>query len=198
MGACVKRTRLAKEDWLDQALAVLSEDGPEALRIEPLSRKAGVTKGSFYHHFKDMDAFLEDLGAHWIKRQTLDLMDDFDIKDLTPDGIASIVDAAQQIDLSLELHMRDLARRHGGIAAHVAKADEMRLAFLASQYASRYGVDSDEARTLSLLDFACFLGCKILKPRLTRDEQIQFYTYFEDIIRLGVAARRAARKESAT
>ncbi|MEO0829548.1 MAG: TetR/AcrR family transcriptional regulator [Pseudomonadota bacterium] len=193
----MKRTRLGKEDWLDLALSVLSADGPEALRIEALCRKASVTKGSFYHHFADMDAFLGDLGHYWIKRQTLDLMDDFSFDDLSAEAIAQVVDASQKIDLSLELHIRDLARRHPGIAEVVAKADEMRLAFLAAQYARRFGVSDTEARDLSMLDFACFLGCRILNPAMARDEQIRIYTYFEDILRLGIASRHAPAEEGA-
>lgn len=39
--------------------------GPEAVRIEPLAAALGVTKGSFYWHFRDLDEFLEALTRRW-------------------------------------------------------------------------------------------------------------------------------------
>ena len=45
--------RLKPEDWLRAALVLLGETGdPKAIRIEVLCERLGVTKGSFYWHFK--------------------------------------------------------------------------------------------------------------------------------------------------
>jgi AcrR family transcriptional regulator len=72
---------LSREDWLEKALNVVSREGGAKLRINNLVTEVGVTKGSFYWHFKDRDDFVRSLIDHWHKRYTLtvsDYLDDFD------------------------------------------------------------------------------------------------------------------------
>jgi AcrR family transcriptional regulator len=56
---------LAREDWLRAARLALLRGGVEAVRVEKLARDLGVTKGSFYWHFKDRDELLELLLREW-------------------------------------------------------------------------------------------------------------------------------------
>jgi CubicO group peptidase (beta-lactamase class C family) len=57
--------RLGKEDWLRAARLALLRQGPDAVRVEPLARDLGVTKGSFYWHFRDRGDLLETLLVEW-------------------------------------------------------------------------------------------------------------------------------------
>ena len=50
-------SQLKREDWLERGLNLLAEEGSEALTIDSLCQRFGVTKGSFYHHFGSKDAF---------------------------------------------------------------------------------------------------------------------------------------------
>lgn len=59
------RPRLTREDWLLTGLAALCEGGPGALGAEPLARRVGATKGSFYWHFDDVPDFHAALLALW-------------------------------------------------------------------------------------------------------------------------------------
>ncbi|WP_240962814.1 TetR/AcrR family transcriptional regulator [Antrihabitans stalactiti] len=58
-------TRLTEQDWIDGALALLQRDGVGAIRIPQLCAELGVTKGSFYWHFSDVDQLLEAIADHW-------------------------------------------------------------------------------------------------------------------------------------
>ena len=62
--------RLSKQDWLENALAVLSEKGRAGLSIEDLSEALGVSRGSFYWHFKDRKQFVHDLLEYWYEEYT--------------------------------------------------------------------------------------------------------------------------------
>ena len=46
-----KPARLSAEDWAVAALDVIAESGLAAVAVEPLAKRLGVTKGSFYWHF---------------------------------------------------------------------------------------------------------------------------------------------------
>ena len=59
------RSRLTREDWLAAGLAALCETGPGGLGAEPLARRVGATKGSFYWHFTDVPAYSAALLALW-------------------------------------------------------------------------------------------------------------------------------------
>jgi hypothetical protein len=43
----------------------LAEKGHDALKAQTLAAGLGVTRGSFYWHFEDLEAFKRDLIAHW-------------------------------------------------------------------------------------------------------------------------------------
>ena len=45
--------RLSAQAWIDFALATLAREGFEALKADVLAHKLGVSRGSFYWHFKD-------------------------------------------------------------------------------------------------------------------------------------------------
>ena len=61
---------LKAEDWVEAARAVMAEGGLEAVAVEPLARRLGVTKGSFYWHFKDRRALLEVMLERWEEEST--------------------------------------------------------------------------------------------------------------------------------
>ena len=50
-------SRLSVTDWITAGLELLSRQGIGGVKIQPLCEKLGVTKGSFYWHFTDLDAF---------------------------------------------------------------------------------------------------------------------------------------------
>jgi AcrR family transcriptional regulator len=66
-------TRFSKADWLELGAQRLAEEGPDALTLERITAAAGRTRGSFYHHFKDREAFLSALMAWWQARSIDDL-----------------------------------------------------------------------------------------------------------------------------
>ena len=46
-------TRTPRQRWIEEALRALAAGGPDAVRIEPLAKSLGVTRGGFYWHFED-------------------------------------------------------------------------------------------------------------------------------------------------
>jgi AcrR family transcriptional regulator len=57
--------RISKDAWIKAARTALLSGGVEAVRVEPLAKSLGVTKGSFYWHFTDRSALLEALLSEW-------------------------------------------------------------------------------------------------------------------------------------
>ncbi|WP_217198301.1 TetR/AcrR family transcriptional regulator [Streptomyces buecherae] len=59
-----------KRDWLEAGLAALAADGAGAVTIDRLCGDLGLTKGSFYHHFKGITGFRTELLAHFEAEST--------------------------------------------------------------------------------------------------------------------------------
>jgi AcrR family transcriptional regulator len=60
-----QKTRLSVDDWVEAALEIMASEGIGGVKIGRLCEVLGVTKGSFYWHFKDLDAFLDAIAQQW-------------------------------------------------------------------------------------------------------------------------------------
>ena len=107
-------------------MAALCEAGPSAVKAEPLAIRLGVSKGSFYWHFRDVPAFQGALLADWELRA---------VSRATPssDGaVPRLRKLAQDLaDPDAEdLALRSWAQSHPGAAAAIRRVDEARLTLL--------------------------------------------------------------------
>jgi AcrR family transcriptional regulator len=59
------RLPLHPNDWVRAGIARLAKEGVESVRIEVLARDLGVSKGSFYWHFRDRDELLMQMLQIW-------------------------------------------------------------------------------------------------------------------------------------
>ena len=53
------------QTWITTARRALIEEGVLGLKVDRLATRLGVTRGGFYHVFKDRDALIEALLDHW-------------------------------------------------------------------------------------------------------------------------------------
>jgi AcrR family transcriptional regulator len=75
---------LNREDWLNAALVVLNEEGVNGIKVLPLSKRLGVTRGSFYWHFEDRDELLRGVLRHWDEELTDTVIANAKVLDATP------------------------------------------------------------------------------------------------------------------
>ena len=66
---------LSKLEWTEAALAALARDGLSGVAVEPLARRLGATKGSFYWHFADRAALIAATLELWERRATTDTIE---------------------------------------------------------------------------------------------------------------------------
>lgn len=131
-----KKPRLNKTDWLLAGFTALAEDGPEALKAEPLARRLGTTKGSFYWHFADVPAYHAAMLDLWAEQATSHipaaLADE-------PTPVAKLRKLSQIIaahrsetlgGVKLDAAIRAWARADQAVAERLAQVDKQRLEFL--------------------------------------------------------------------
>lgn len=108
------RARLGREDWVKAGLRALVDGGIMAVRVEPLAREIGATKGSFYWHFRD----LADL-----HQAMLELWEEVATHAITRAVRASGRDARGQLDLLIALASAPPGPTFGGAAIEPALRD---------------------------------------------------------------------------
>ncbi|MEM7338254.1 MAG: TetR/AcrR family transcriptional regulator [Actinomycetota bacterium] len=127
-------SRTSQADWLAAAFELLSSGGIDALKVEPLAKHLGVTKGSFYHHFEDRRALHLAVLAAWENAGTEAIIVDVDRDQSEPAArLAALVDAAMVADPTadeLESAIRAWAGADPEVAAAVERVDERRLAYV--------------------------------------------------------------------
>jgi AcrR family transcriptional regulator len=148
-----------KPQWLRAGLEALRKGGVAAVRVERLAADVGVTKGSFYHHFRDRGALLEALLEFWSREMT---DAEFErIQTLRAGLAARLVALAEDV---LEKGMgrydpaiRGWARTDRKVAAAVAQVDRRRLRALTGFF-EEGGFAAAEARTRARLFYTFLLG----------------------------------------
>ncbi|MGR3647865.1 MAG: TetR/AcrR family transcriptional regulator [Shimia sp.] len=113
--AIQQRTLKTRAKLLDAANAVIAENGYEALRVEEVVLRAGVAKGTFFAHFKDKDALMDQLIGAEIDRH-LDLIEAQDVPKTINEMAAAFMPLVTF--MSCERYVFDVILRHSGAAAN--------------------------------------------------------------------------------
>ncbi len=69
------RASLTHRDWVDAAIEIMVDSSVEHVRIESLARDLGVSKGSFYWHFRNRDELLSAVLDRWLNEATIEITD---------------------------------------------------------------------------------------------------------------------------
>lgn len=146
------RARLTRDDWLRAGVDALQVTGPDALGAEPLARRLGTTKGSFYWHFKDVPDFHAALLDRWRIEAETALLDAGGITDTarlraTAQAIAASPDHDNPT-LRCEPMIRAWAQSTTAVAEPLREVDTLRLARLRELLATCGIRNSEMARIL--------------------------------------------------
>jgi AcrR family transcriptional regulator len=175
----MKKRRFNKDDWIALGLEELSAKGCDAVKLEAICKAAGLTRGSFYHHFDDHETYLTSLAQSWLKAQTQDVAAAVDPSRNANDQNAALTEAAMAIDYKLELGIRELGRRLPAVREIIGQADAMRLDVVSKLYEQRYGLDAEAAEQFAYLEYAAFSGIILLDPDMPAGRQRALADLFE-------------------
>jgi AcrR family transcriptional regulator len=163
----VQRTALDREAWIKGAIAIMAEHGTEQLRVEILAKRLGVTKGSFYWHFKDRRDLQDAVLAFWRDGRIRDIRKQTQAQ---PGGEAAALlhtievysSARNRKGIAIEAAVRDWARRDPQAAAVVEEVDAERLSCACRLFLA-CGIKEDEAQARSLMLYAYVFGVSLMR-----------------------------------
>ena len=178
----MKKRRFAREDWLDLAHRDLAAHGPDALKLDRICASAGLTKGSFYHHFPDLPAFQTAVAKHWVTVSTEKIIETIDgTSDARKRG-EQLNDLALMVDFRLELGIRELARRNAAVKDIVRECDARRVGVVGDIYCNRYGINAEDARFAAYIEYAAFIGCILIDPDMEPSAQKALSDRFQTVM----------------
>ncbi|MGW7446091.1 TetR/AcrR family transcriptional regulator [Kitasatospora sp. NPDC054795] len=161
-------TRTPRARWIEEGLRVLAAGGPEAVRVEPLAQALGVTKGGFYGYFRNRGALLDEMLDTWEREVTEGVITQ--VEDEGGDArtrlgrlfaIAATSGDGPVTGTTVDLAIRDWARRDEAVAERLRRVDNRRMAYLRSLYAS-FCPDPDDVEVRSLISFSLRIGHHLL------------------------------------
>jgi AcrR family transcriptional regulator len=152
------RQSLTAQDWAAAALDAVAGGGLDAVAVEPLARRLGVTKGSFYWHFPNREALVKAALALWEQRETVDVVSGLDQE---PDPYQRIVNLFKRANSSYKAGRLYLALAAASddvrVNEVVQRVSARRLAYLEKCYRA-LGMDAVEAPLWATFAYATFIG----------------------------------------
>lgn len=143
--------------WIDAALTAILEDGLSAVAVEPLARALGVTKGSFYWHFRDRDALLGAMVDRWAER-TETLIDGVTSVAAPADRIAALIDAVHGSPEGVKsMRAMSALASHGKLGKRVKEIATRRHRFLARSFRD-LGLGASRSEAAARLVHAATVG----------------------------------------
>jgi AcrR family transcriptional regulator len=137
---------LTREDWIDGAWEMLGESGVDGVRIEPLARRLGVTKGSFYWHFKERQELIDELLDRWFTAWDNQLSPNFDTGADPAERIWALFESViGRGTRGQTVSLRMLSHTDVDVAQRIEERDSQRLLFLTNRL-KEIGFSGEEAR----------------------------------------------------
>lgn len=153
------KVRTPRGAWVHAALKALAAGGPDAVRVEALAASLGVSKGGFYWHFADRGALLGEMLDTWERTGTENII--ARVESHPGDARAKLRKLVEVTStpagLSVELAVRDWARRDGDVARRLRRADNRRLAFVRSLF-REFCPDEADVEVRAMLTYSAVIG----------------------------------------
>ncbi|WP_062983434.1 TetR/AcrR family transcriptional regulator [Nocardia anaemiae] len=152
------KARLNADDWAQAALDALAEGGLAAVAVEPIAKRLGTTKGSFYWHFKDRAALIDAALARWEQRSTEDVIAEIAVEADPGERLhrlfAQVIDyaATGRIELAL-LASAD----QPPVAATLRRVADRRIEYVA-ELLRELGLPAGKARTRAVVAVSIYHG----------------------------------------
>ena len=165
--------RQSKKSWLDAALQALASGGVDKVRVESLAKNLGVTKGSFYWHFKDREQFLDELLSFWAEQSTQTVITNPNYPTDSKERVRAVAEDIVRRDLGkMDPHIRSWTQYDKRRGKVVAKIDKMRFEFLRDLFlAAGFSITGASLRAQSLYRYV--LGEQFISVRESMGQRVQ-------------------------
>lgn len=161
------RESLSRADWEQSALELIAEKGIAGLRVEPLARRLGITKGSFYWHFSDRQDLLLGALRRWdsLDEQHIQAYASNSNEQNALENLEAFFRRTSRQQLTHRVYSALLSAPHdGAIGEILRRVTDRRMAFLKQAY-QRLGYSAQKAHNHAQLTYHAYVGFLQLAPQ---------------------------------
>lgn len=199
MQANNSRSPLTAEAWAEAALEVIAESGIETVAVEPLARRLGVTKGSFYWHFANRQALIQSALERWERCETDEVLARAAQEQDPRKRLARLFREADGSQRAGRLYLALTGSMENRlIQTVVRRVMDHRVEFLRECYASM-GLPAGEAWKRAILAYSVFLGTLQLRrdtpEAIPADNEFHEYMHFIGKALIPGYSRELVRRE---
>ncbi|MCD7902160.1 MAG: TetR/AcrR family transcriptional regulator [Bacteroides sp.] len=166
--------KIEKKDWFTEGLKVLATEGFAKITIDNLCSILKVTKGSFYHHFGNVDGYIESLMKYWLEENTLSFIERSNKINDADKRKRILYEMAIMSSIKEEQAIRAWGYSNKIVSSYVQRVDEMRLNYVA-QIEKKTGFNNNEARNSALMLYSLLLGIQQLSASIREDEYKEIF-----------------------
>ena len=190
------RAPLTPESWVEAATTVLVDQGIDHVRVDVLAGQLGVTRGSFYWHFRDREDLLRRVLLAWSERATEQLTRRLATAHADPrEQLRDVISLplrgrAAAKAARIELAIRAWARRDELARQAVDAADAARIGYHREIF-SALGFAAEDARQRACLLYGYEVGESLLHGQGTAAERRARADYVERLMLLRLPTHSA-------
>lgn len=163
--------RLTKEQWLDHGLQALAENGFTVLKADTLAKSLGVSRGSFYWHFKSLAEFHRAILGRWEMLTVETAVSTIEAAtDNTAERLQTVINMAAASNIALEQAIRAWANSSAPVKEAVYKVDADRIAYL-EQIFTDLGLAEETAYARARIVYFGFLGQMLTGESMTAEKR---------------------------
>jgi len=149
--------RKSKRDWLLEGVQMIAALGADHLTIDALTQRMGVTKGSFYHHFANYDAFIEAILAFWEEEGALNIIQHLEKLPTAHERLVRLLDITTADPYAEEIAFRAWALQNPLVKVVQTRIDEERIGYVQS-LCHEIIHDSERANRMAQLLYLTYVG----------------------------------------
>ncbi len=169
--------KVDKKNWFEEGLKILANDGFQKITIDNMCTILKVTKGSFYHHFKNIDGYIAALMEYWMEKNTVDFITATEAITNIDEKHIRLNDLAASASQKAEQVIRAWSFSNEIVRKYVQQVDDMRMEYLISLNIQS-GMEKTAAKDYAILEYGALIGVQQLCPNISKEHFKHLYNLF--------------------
>lgn len=179
--------KLTRDDWLIAALDALVSMGSERVHVEPLAASLGVTKGSFYWHFEDLQDLLSSVIDYWAETMLGAVRSHDELTGSPEENLLQVMeDIAREDRGRYEAVMRTWAKCDKRAEQAVAQVDDARMKWTVGLFRDM-GFSPDQAEIRGRMMVLYEYGEAQYSLRASLDQRLEWVKLRHEILTRGAS-----------
>ncbi len=163
-------------------LEELSESGFEGIKIDRLCKRLDISIGSFYHHFTNIDDYVDKLVESWEAMMHQHLVEALDSEGNPDQRLRSFHERVLDMPPRLEVVIRAWSFGREKVTKILDKMDKKRMRMLSSQF-MEMGYPTEDAKLLAEVEYTAYLGVQMLCANRNKASARKLYGVFSGLLK---------------